>query len=96
MFVDEIFFASHSDAREEKLRESNRTPIVSAIRLREIFCQFRNFRSSRPSSSDLCVLTSCVVSIPEEIRESNPAALQYVPRHLRSCRMKEWQTNGVW
>lgn len=38
----------------------------SAIR-REKFCQFtRNFRSSRPSSRNLCMLTDCEVSVPEE------------------------------
>lgn len=55
-----------------ELRESNRTPIVPLSGC-EIFCQFtRNFRNGRPSSRDLCVLTGCEVSIPEEIRESNP------------------------
>lgn len=72
--VEMMFLSSSSRSkREKKLRECNRTPTVLVFNC-EIFRQFtRNFRRGRLSSRDLCMLTGCKVSIPEEIRESNPA-----------------------
>lgn len=68
---DEDFSSSRSKAREENASVQSDSD-SSGIQLR-IFRQFtRNFRRGRLSSRDLCMLTGCKVSIPEEIRESNP------------------------